>query len=971
MINESIPVSGLLTSAGDVPLCSFVSSALAGAMLLVLDWRGEEAISRPYRFEVRLASTNALLDDELMLGEPATLTITDSSGLPHPYHGVVTDVEQLDGNGDYYFFRVVLEPRMALLRQFQFSEIWLDTSLANLIKAVLGEVGLINPGPGTGVVGDYDFDIRLRPGDEKYTLASFTCQFEETCFAFLSRVLEHYGVYYFFEHGSSQETLVLCGDQLFQPKSETLLSYRPLDSALSAETTMAVVRTFNRRVVSQAKQVVLQDFSATNAQLELQAVASVVTASMSVQVEAEQTVLVESSRAFLGDHGLYGQHFGSMEQGQWLADRRAQALGCRNREFHGSGRATGLRAGYPMRLVNHTRLALNAGYQVIEVWHEGNQPLPTLDKNQFDSGGQSSTRFVALPANVQYRPLCSTPKPNIRGVFSAVIDGDESKGRPLLNDNGCYRVSFPFLRTKNAATRGSAWLRMATLSSGSNHGMHFPLLKGAEVLVSFFGGDPDRPIITGTVANSENLNKVTVANATQSGLSSPGGHFIAIEDSKAGPQMKMGAPVGNTQLTLGSATIPGAELKTEKHLQFDSNTYSQYVGNVYGFSLGAVNDNVNSALTGLLSGKKLIDEADMDSVAGKPNHPDLTTEALKNAWVGIWDGLAAKKGEDPARFSAQLNKAESQISVSIGSKKEDYTEHDSVLMYNKKGQKSEVNEGDAYLHDRYKKEESTAHKVKTTSYLIDSIIASIDASRVVVTGDVGTLEGINKLIIKGNNHSIIMDSNGVVIKTYGAAPIALDGNVVIGGSLLVKDSVLAEQDISALGSMTSEKQFSNYAMFHEVHSNASDLGVKSIIKPAESVLEQAKADYIDVYKDTRGVLIKAVNYLAAANDMLLRLENILLQYKAGLVKSPVELSTNTMDKIFAAQAAMKTVLHTLQTVRSFVDLLRAQARPTGRISDTVINRMESSRFSDSTPGKILIGAATAASVAAAVGGLIK
>jgi len=940
MINESTPVSGLLTSVGDVPLCSFISSALAGEMLLVLDWQGEEAISRPYRFEIRLASTSALLDDELMLGEPATLTITDSSSLPHPYHGVVTDVEQLDGNGDYYFFRVVLEPRMALLRQFQFSEIWLDTSLVNLIKAVLAEVGLISPGPGTGVVGDYDFDIRLPPGDEKYTLASFTCQFEETCFAFLSRVLEHYGVYYFFEHGRSQETLVLCGDHLFQPKSETLLSYRPLDSTLNAETTMAVVRTFNRRVVSQAKRVVLQDFSATNAQLELQAVASVVTGSMSVQVEAEQAVLVESSKAFLGDHGLYGQHFGSMEQGQWLANRRAQALGCRNREFHGSGRATGLRAGYPMRLVNHTRLVLNAGYQVIEVWHEGNQPLPTLDKNQFDSGAQSSTRFVALPADVQYRPLCSTAKPNIRGVFSAVIDGDDSRGEPLLNENGCYRVSFPFLRTKNAATRGSAWLRMATLSSGSNHGMHFPLLKGAEVLVSFLGGDPDRPIITGAVANSENLNKVTVANATQSGLSSPGGHFIAIEDSKAGAQMKMGAPVGNTQLTMGSATIKGAELKTEHHLQFDSNTYSQYVGNVYGFSLGAVNDNFNSSLTGLLSGKRLISETDMDIVAGKPNHPDLTTEALKNSWAGIWDGLAAEQGADSARFSAQLNKAETQISVSIGSKKEDYTEHDTVLNYNKKGQKSEVNEGDAYLHDRYKKEESTAHKVKTTSFMVDSVIASIDASRVVVTGDSGVLEGINSLTIKGNNHSIKMDSSGVVIKTYGGAPIALDGNVVIGGSLLVKDSVLVEQDIFAVGSMTSEKQISNLAIFHEVRSNVSKLGSPLIIKPAERVLAFAKGEYIKLFADDRLALIKYLNMAAAANDKLLQLENILLQYKAGQMNSPVELSSDYMNKVFAAQAAMKKVLHTLQTVRSIVDLLRMGSRSTGKISDPVITRME-------------------------------
>jgi uncharacterized protein involved in type VI secretion and phage assembly len=74
----------------------------------------------------------------------------------------------------------------------------------------------------------------------------------------------------------------------------------------------------------------------------------------------------------------------------------------------------------------------------------------------------------------------------VQGVLSAVVDGDEDTGRPLLNEHGCYRVSFPFIRGEKNATRGSAWLRMATLSSGSSHGMNFPLLKGTEVLVSFW-----------------------------------------------------------------------------------------------------------------------------------------------------------------------------------------------------------------------------------------------------------------------------------------------------------------------------------------------------------------------------------------------------------------------------------------------------------------------------------------------------
>src|SRR5476651_1521669 len=265
----------------DQPLCGLSSTALSLEPLLVFAWRGEEAISRPYRFEIRLASLNPLLDDEAMLGNPATLTLTDATGLPQPYHGLVTEVEQLDSDGEYFYYRVVLEPRMARLRQFRFSEIWLDKSLPDLIRDVLNETGLVREGPGIngGDAAVYDFDIRIPQDDIALSEASFTCQFEETSFDFLSRLLEYYGIYYFFEQQDDHEALVLCGDRRYQPQGEMLINYRPLDSALDAEHGTALTQTFKRRLVSQPRQLVLQDFSATNAQLQLHAVASVATAS--------------------------------------------------------------------------------------------------------------------------------------------------------------------------------------------------------------------------------------------------------------------------------------------------------------------------------------------------------------------------------------------------------------------------------------------------------------------------------------------------------------------------------------------------------------------------------------------------------------------------------------------------------------------------------------------------------------------
>lgn len=572
----------------DQPLCSFSSSALPLEPMLVVEWRGEEAISRPYRFEVKLASLNPLLDDEAMLGQPATLSLTDAKGKAQPYHGIITEAELLDGDSQYFYFRVVLEPRMALLRQSRFSEIWLNKSLPDLIRAVLAEAALNSEGPGTsGAEADsYDFDIRLAQGDLALNESNFTCQFEETSFAFLSRLLEYYGVYYFFEQQDGHEALVFCGDQRYQPKSETLLNYRPLDTALDAGQGIALTRTFNRRLASQPKDVVVQDFSATNAQMQLLDSASIASASIAVDADSEQSQAAANAPGFNGEQWLYGEHFGTNKEGQELAKLRAQALGCRHREFHGKGRAVGLRAGYPMRLLGHLRLTLNTQYQVIQVQHDGSQPLPGLGQDQAGTAGDINTRFIAIPGDVQFRPQRLTRKPRVQGLLSAIVDGDDT-GQPLLNQNGCYKVIFPFIRGDKGATRGSAWLRMATMSSGANHGMHFPLLKGTEVLVSFLGGDPDRPVITGSVPNSENPNKVNEKNAMQSGLSTAGGHYLAMEDSPSGPLMQMGAPVGSTMFSLGQGEISGAQLQTQNHMQFSSTSYQHEVPGLYKKTIGS------------------------------------------------------------------------------------------------------------------------------------------------------------------------------------------------------------------------------------------------------------------------------------------------------------------------------------------------------------------------------------------------
>lgn len=264
----------------DQTMCSFHCDALPLDNLLVSSWQGQDVISRPYRFEAVLASTNPLIDEDALLGQSACLTFCDAAGTMHNYHGLVTQVQKLDSDDRYSYCQVVLEPRLTRLRLQRFSEVWLDKDLTGVVRDVLKEAGLSAEGPGIGgdATATYDFDLRVSAEDIAHTQANFTCQYEETSFDFFSRLLEYYGWYYYFVQQADHEALVICNDLSFQPKTFEPVLYRPLDNALEVEKS-AVARSFTSTVQVQSANVVLQDFSASNAQLELRASASIATAS--------------------------------------------------------------------------------------------------------------------------------------------------------------------------------------------------------------------------------------------------------------------------------------------------------------------------------------------------------------------------------------------------------------------------------------------------------------------------------------------------------------------------------------------------------------------------------------------------------------------------------------------------------------------------------------------------------------------
>lgn len=600
----------------------FSSEACAPDTFAVVRMNGVEAISRPYRFELVLVSDDARIDLAKVLGAAATLRILapDDAARATPYAGMLAEFDQLHQAGGFTFYRAVLVPRLWQLALYRNSEVYLhEQTIPEIIEGILKSARL-SPGR--------DYALQLKG---HYRPRSYVCQYQETPLAFVSRWLEREGIYYHFEQVDGIDKLVLIDDKLGQPAQVVTVNYRPADE-LDVGLAPDSVRGFVCRTRMLPRTLVLKDYNHRRASLPLE-------------------VTAEVSASGLGEEMLYGENFRTLEEGQRYADIRAQELRCGARVFNGEATAVGLRSGSFMDLSHHYREDFNGRYLVTEITHEGSQAGALLAglKTPFNANDGQTTfyrnNFVALPAATQFRPARTTPKPRVAGTMNASIDAEGSGQYAELDAYGQYKVQIPFDRTEKGAAKGSAPVRMASPYAGSDHGMHFPLHKGAEVLLSFTDGDPDQPVIVGAVPNSVNPNVVDQRNPHDNLISTKGGNQLLMSDTAGKEVIWLNSPFHQSSIGVGSilpeggGSIFAATKGGSDSVSFGANN-SMAFGSTNSLSL-ASNASVSASFNNSVSWGTSIDISASNAV--KWNMNALPLGALKSLSIDDSDSIKLSK----------------------------------------------------------------------------------------------------------------------------------------------------------------------------------------------------------------------------------------------------------------------------------------------------------------------------------------
>jgi type VI secretion system secreted protein VgrG len=538
---------------------TFVSKALPEDTFTVAEWKGTEGLSMLYEFEITLYAEDPEIDLKAVLQNPATLTIIPEGEEERKIHGIPAVFEQLHEYDEYIYYRLKLVPRLWIADQFHENMLFLDKKVPEIIEEILKQVGLTSQ----------DYELKLTGS---YKPWEYICQYNETDFDFLSRWMEREGIYYYFDQrGDAEKLIITDSSTAHQPIEGGAVLYSPPSQATGSIYEQVQEFTCRQQILPQ--KVVLKDYNYRKPSLDLKGEAD---------VDSEGR----------GNVYIYGEHFKTPEEGNALAKIRAEELLCREAVFYGESTVSPFIPGFFFELDEHYRDSYNRKYLITEVTHQGVQAeflamaAGTSRITELE-GPAYENRFACIPDTPQFRPERKTVKPRIDGTLNAKVDAAGDGQYAEIDDEGRYKVKLPFDQSDSSDGKASRWTRMAQPYAGADYGMHFPLHKGIEVLLTFIDGDPDRPIIAGTVPNPETGSPVKGGNQTQSMIRTGGGNQIRIEDSDGGQQIHMSSP------TMGSIISLGAENAGNIYLRTDGTWVSECDGDAIETVGGVKTSNIN------------------------------------------------------------------------------------------------------------------------------------------------------------------------------------------------------------------------------------------------------------------------------------------------------------------------------------------------------------------------------------------
>lgn len=437
-----------------------------GTSFLIYSFNGRDRISDLFEYTLFMTAENRDVSFDSLMGQSAVVSITLGSEVQY-FNGIIGRFEQVETPFNplpfWTSYKVTLRPKLWRLTFSGQCRIFQNKSSVEIITSILedNQIPYSNQVTSSG----------MQP-------LEFCVQYNETDFNFISRLMEQEGIFYFFQQSQENHTMVLADSVNAYPSCQNITSVG-FNEATSGEQMMLQVSScfITQQIVPQSN--TITSYNYLTPQTALKATAA------------------GNSNAGGGGITTYNEIYDQQSLGDELVKIQLQSEEFPQKMVHGITTVPFFLAGCRFTLTNHPRSDANIDYVLYEVVHDAR--IYTDKKNNY----LYKNNYHAFAATTLFRPAQKTSKPRIYGTQTAVVTGKPEE-EIHTEEYGRIKVKFHWDPSESQDDTTSCWIRVATLWAGQTWGTLFTPRVGHEVVVSFIDGDPDKPLVIGSVYNGQN-----------------------------------------------------------------------------------------------------------------------------------------------------------------------------------------------------------------------------------------------------------------------------------------------------------------------------------------------------------------------------------------------------------------------------------------------------------------------------------
>lgn len=513
------------------------------AELLVNKLDAVEGLSCDFEFTLELLSDSATLELKDLLGKLFSVELVRGDGSLRYFSGYCFDFRLLKSDGGISFYQATLGPWLKYLSLSKDNFLFHNMTLQEQTDLIF-----------TDYNASAEWDCRVNGEDLVMTDA---CQFNESDHNYLSRRWEAAGWLYWYEHYATGHRLVLSDDSTSAPQIDGIpeIAFQHHGGSRDED---------GIRKWSPAQQIMPSSVTATSFDFK-NPLQDGLNISTSPTINQQGSVPNIESYEYVGAVG-----FKNHKDGDRLTRLRMEEIEAAAKHFDGVGNNRYMQPGRSFCLTGHFDHFGNRGTQqneslILQVHHVASNNY----LQQADVPANYSNTFRCIRRLIPWRPGrgFSSTDTKILAPQTATVVGPAGPDSIHTDEYGRIRIQFHWDRIGSNDERSSAWVRVSSSWAGAHLGAVTIPRVGSEVMVQFLNGNPDRPIVTGSLFNEWNMPPWQLATQqaltglrsrelTPNGGNSAGGrsNHLILDDTNARIQAQLKSDHQHSQLSLGHIT---------------------------------------------------------------------------------------------------------------------------------------------------------------------------------------------------------------------------------------------------------------------------------------------------------------------------------------------------------------------------------------------------------------------------------